>query len=130
MPATDNNHNQILGRAGETAALEYALSRGYTELGRNIRTPFGELDLILFQNDTHTVVFVEVKTRSSDVNGFPEDAVDSRKLRHVVDSAEFYMRVNYKNESLAQRIDVMAIIYDQIQQEIKDLRWYENVTAE
>jgi putative endonuclease len=55
------NPRQILGRAGERLALEHYERLGFRLLERNFRTPVGELDLILCDDDT--IVFAEVKTR-------------------------------------------------------------------
>jgi len=82
------NHRQALGRWGEAAAADFLQQRGDEILGRNVRTPHGEIDLITRRADI--IVFVEVKTRTSRRLGFPEEAITPRKLAHMVAAAEHY----------------------------------------
>jgi putative endonuclease len=60
---------KLLGRSGEDRAAKHLASRGYTILERNYTAPQGELDLIALDGDT--LVFVEVKTRTSSAYGAP-----------------------------------------------------------
>ncbi len=74
------NPRQILGRAGERLALEHYERLGFRLLERNFRTPVGELDLILCDDDT--IVFAEVKTRRA--GGLdPIDSIGPTKQRQV-----------------------------------------------
>ena len=82
------NHNQTIGKWGETAAEEYLRAKGYTILGNNIRTPYGEIDIIA--SIEGSVVFVEVKARTSRTFGLPEEGLTYRKLSHMRASAEYY----------------------------------------
>jgi len=66
-----------LGRAGEDAAVALLEAHGYRIVGRNVRLPGGEIDVIAREGDT--VVFVEVKTRASATYGKALGAVDARK---------------------------------------------------
>ena len=119
-------HNQIIGKLGEDAVLQAALQKGYQQIGRNIRTPFGEIDLILMQDNT--LVFTEVKTRTGDKYGYPEEAVSKLKLRHMIQSSEHYIQKN--NLPNPWRLDVVAVIYDLRLQKTTDIEWMENVTAD
>ena len=65
------------GRAGEDAAAALLEARGYRIVGRNVRLPGGEIDIIARDGDT--VVFVEVKARASAAYGNAAGAVDARK---------------------------------------------------
>ena len=65
------------GRAGEDAAAALLESHGYRIVGRNVRLPGGEIDIIARDGDT--VVFVEVKARASAAYGSAVGAVDARK---------------------------------------------------
>ncbi|MEI6290041.1 MAG: YraN family protein [Chloroflexota bacterium] len=82
------NKKQKFGRWGEDNAVEYLINKGYAIIDRNFRTPYGEIDIIAkFEGVT---VFVEVKTRSSRVFGYPEAALTRRKLNHMLACAEYY----------------------------------------
>ena len=86
------NHNQKIGRWGEQIAAEYMQKQGYELVDRNVRTPYGEIDLILKRGEI--IIFVEVKTRTSAGFGYPEDAITPRKQQHMFDCAEHYAQEN------------------------------------
>lgn len=73
-----NRHGK-LGRRGEAAAVRLLQERGYVVLGRNVRLPGGEIDVI--GKDGDVIAFVEVKTRASARFGSALAAVDARKRR-------------------------------------------------
>ncbi len=74
-------HNKELGRRGEDAAARWYLESGYDILDRNWRRREGELDLVVGRDDM--VVFVEVKTRSSDRYGSGFHAVNRVKQQRI-----------------------------------------------
>src|SRR4051794_41922501 len=67
-----------LGRFGEQLAAEHLERLGYRVIARNHRTRFGEIDLVVA--DDETIVFCEVKTRRA-ASGAPRDAPDERKRK-------------------------------------------------
>jgi len=72
-----------LGRFGERLAAAHLGAHGMTVLARNWRCGRGELDLVAVDPSTATVVFCEVKTRSSERFGPPSAAVGARKARRI-----------------------------------------------
>lgn len=74
---------------GEGLAYGFLVARGLRVLARNWRTPRGELDLVC--KDGGTLVFVEVKTRGGMAFGRGHEAVDARKQRRVMRTAEAYL---------------------------------------
>ena len=68
---------QQLGTEGEKLVAEWYEERGYALLDRNWFCSEGELDLIVRRD--RTVVFIEVKTRSSNTYGTPAEAVTIQK---------------------------------------------------
>ena len=64
-----------IGALGEDLAVEYLTSRGLQVVTRNWRCRYGELDVIAADESAGAVVFVEVKTRTSDRFGGVEQAV-------------------------------------------------------
>jgi putative endonuclease len=98
------SHNQLVGNWGEQAAADYLTDRGYEILSRNLRTPYGEIDLIA--RTPGQTVFVEVKARTSRFLGPPEISVDSRKGAHIIACAEYYAQQNKIDH---WRIDVIAV---------------------
>lgn len=81
-------HNRQIGQWGETQAADYLISGGWDVIGRNIRTPYGEIDIVAQRSDV--TLFIEVKTRTSGSFGFPEVSVNMRKLRHMLSAAAHY----------------------------------------
>lgn len=68
---------QQLGAFGEKLAGQALARRGFAIVGRNVRVRFGEVDIIA--RNLETVLFVEVKTRTSDKFGYPEEAITWKK---------------------------------------------------
>jgi putative endonuclease len=96
-----------LGNKGEDWAAKFLKEKGYKILDRNLTTPFGEVDIIA--RDGNTIVFIEVKTRSSDIFGQPFEAVNYRKQERLKKIALFYLKGIKKH--LPIRFDVVSIIY-------------------
>jgi len=97
---------KLLGKAGEDRAAKFLADQGYRILERNYRTPHGEIDLIALHQGT--IVFVEVKTRTSDAFGAPELAVTPQKQQRMVKSALGYIKYR-KLHQVPCRFDVVAI---------------------
>ena len=114
-----------LGNLGENLALKYLRNKGYKFIERNFRGRFGEIDLIL--QDQDILVFVEVKTRLHPDFGNPEEAVTDYKLRSIVQTAHYF---KLKNPQLPDslRIDVVAIDLNQDREKALRLWHIKNVT--
>jgi len=97
-------HNQRVGAWGEETAVRYMEKRGVEVIARNIRTPYGEIDIIARQGDV--TIFVEVKTLTSSKNFFPEHNITPRKREHMLHAAEQYAA---EHEIDHWQIDVIAI---------------------
>lgn len=100
-------HND-LGKKGEEAAVAYLRQQGYEILNRNWIYEKYEIDIIA--QDDEYIVFVEVKTRSTDYWGNPEEAVSRGKIRRLVEAADFYLNTN--DIEYPARFDVIAVIWD------------------
>ena len=99
-----SKHRQKIGAWGEGVAAEYLEEHGYEVIDRNIRTPYGEID-ILAEKDGF-ISFVEVKTRTTSSYGPPEISVTPRKQEHMIAAAEHYAQ---QNEIDHWQIDVIAV---------------------
>lgn len=98
------SHNQRIGKWGEDTAAEHLTQRGQEIIARNIRTPYGEIDIISKQGDI--TIFVEVKTRTSNTMGLPEEAITPRKREHMLAAADHYAAEHGIDH---WQIDVVAI---------------------
>lgn len=97
-------HNQRVGKWGEEVASAYLAQRGCEIITRNARTPYGEIDIVAKQGEI--IIFVEVKTRTSNKMGLPEESITARKRQHMLAAAEHYAM---ENEIDHWQIDVIAI---------------------
>ena len=97
-------HNQRIGKWGEDAVAAYLAKRGYEIIVRNTRTPYGEIDIVAKQDDI--TIFVEVKSRTSNKMGLPEESVNLRKQAHMLACAEHYAAENAIDH---WQIDVISI---------------------
>jgi putative endonuclease len=112
-----------LGQWGEKVAADYLKQQGYILLGLNIRTPYGEIDILARQEDT--LVFVEVKTRRSASLGYPEISITPQKFSHMVSAAESHL-LEHPELTLGWRIDVISI-RRKAQEELPEIVHFENV---
>lgn len=96
-----------IGEKGEQIATDYLSDKGLTILERNWRFGKAEIDIIL--KDENTIVFVEVKTRSSDAFGNPESFISKAKQNLMLRaSANYIETINHSGEL---RFDVISIIF-------------------
>lgn len=80
------------GRQGETIACRALEEKGYRLLARNYRAERAEIDLIM--QDGETIVFVEVKARSSARYGLGREAVTAEKQLRILRAAQAYLAAN------------------------------------
>lgn len=95
-----------LGAAGEAAAAAWLAQQGYQLLTRNVRTRYGEIDLVARRGSV--VVFVEVKSRTGRRFGHPGEAVVAAKQRRLARLASAYL-LAHGLEEYATRFDVIAV---------------------
>lgn len=101
------NTFKTLGLIGEELAAQFLRRRGYKVLMRNYECSLGEIDLVARQKDT--LVFVEVKTRSSEEMGLPAEGVTFHKRRQVIKCAKYYMK-RYGLADVPCRFDVVSVL--------------------
>jgi len=117
------NYKQSFGRSGENQARLYLEQRGFQCLFSGFRTRYGEIDLVMKEKDT--VVFVEVKSRSGEGYGRPEEAVTRLKQSHLIKAALIY--IQQKNlEGKKIRFDVVSVGKDGIKHH-QDAFWADGV---
>lgn len=100
--------NQEIGQKGEDFAEKHLLESGYTIEARNWRFSRAEIDIIAKKDEA--LIFVEVKTRSYDYYGKPEESIKAWKEALLIDAANAYMRkVGHEWEI---RFDIISIMLD------------------
>ena len=98
-------HNE-LGKKGEELAIDYLIKKGYTIRDKNWRFQKAEVDIIAQKENILAVV--EVKTRSSDYFGNPQDFVNPKKIKLLVTAINEY--VVSKDLDVEVRFDIIGII--------------------
>jgi putative endonuclease len=100
-------HNE-LGHKGESIAKTHLETSGYEIMDENWVFGKAEIDLIAYKDKT--IIFTEVKTRTGNAFGEPEDFVDARKQRLLVQAADEYIYLmNHQGEV---RFDIIAILFN------------------
>ncbi len=98
-------NNKIIGAAGEDLACRYLLNNGYKILERNKHySRFCEIDIIAQYKDK--TVFVEVKTRKTDLYGTPFEAITKTKYENICKGVQLYLA---ENKVKKYQIDVIGI---------------------
>ena len=97
-------HLQI-GQAAEEAAYQYLLSQGLTLLERNYHSRYGEIDLIMLDNQV--LVFIEVRYRHDKQYGGAAASISYHKQRHIRNTAAAYLQK--QGNHYPARFDVCAI---------------------
>jgi len=100
--------NQEIGQKGEDFAVAHLIDKGYLIAERNWRFSRAEIDIIAKKDEV--LIFIEVKTRSYDYFGKPEESISHFKERLITEAANAYMRkVNHEWEI---RFDIISILLD------------------
>jgi putative endonuclease len=103
--------SRLTGLEGESRAEAALREKGMELVGRNIRSPAGEIDLIMM--DGESLVFVEVKNWPA--NGL-EDlglAINRKKQRRIIETAKYFLASNRKYNYSSIRFDVVFLRPDE-----------------
>jgi putative endonuclease len=98
--------NIDIGKEGEELALVFLKTKNYKIKHLNWRAGHNEIDIIA--QDGETTIFVEVKARTTDNAGHPEQGVTKGKQKEIKKAVEIYM---FNNETDKIRFDVIAITF-------------------
>lgn len=114
--------NLEIGRLGENIAKKYLQDNGYRIIDQNYKTHYAEIDLIA--NYKEVLVFIEVRTKTGEQFGSPEESINRNKMHKLIKNAEAYVvRKNYNKQ---YRIDAVCIVLDK-KKEIKRIDHYKNI---
>lgn len=108
------------GHAAETLACHHLENRGLQLVARNVRSPFGEIDLVM--RDGKALVFVEVRQRANEKFGAPAETVGARKQGRLRATAEHYLQQHPQQSQNPCRFDIVAITDNGPRQRIEWLR--------
>ncbi len=113
-----------LGTRGEDIAAAHLQAQGLRVVERNVRTRYGEVDIVAEDGDT--LAFVEVRTRRSASFGTPEESITLRKRRRLAQLGEQYVHERGLVDQ-AWRVDVVAIT---LGGSAPDVRYYRGIDIE
>jgi putative endonuclease len=116
-------HNIEVGTLGEQLAREFLERNGCKIIDKNFNTRYGEIDLIAKSGDE--ILFVEVKTRTSSKYGYPEYAVDRKKISHLLRALMIYMKIRSIRDFW--RMDIVSVELDMETRKAK-ISWFKNVS--
>lgn len=106
-----------IGKEKEELAAKFLLRQGMKILEKNFSCKLGEIDLIGM--DKGYLVFVEVKYRSKETYGYPQEAVSKYKKRKISLVSNYYKMLKHFGDSVPIRYDVVSILGNRI-------RWDKN----
>src|SRR6516164_5782406 len=109
------------GRLGERAAKRYLQRQGLKFLTANFRSPRGEIDLVFRERDC--LVFIEVKTRSSEEWTRPAAAVNKERRQRLSRAALDYLRL-LRNPQVKLRFDIVEVLLNN--SEVREIRHLPN----
>jgi putative endonuclease len=104
------NAEQRLGRRSEDLAHRYLERKGFTVVARNYRPPSGGGEIDLIARDGGKLVFVEVKSRTSDEFGAPERNVGEEKRAALLRAAHAYARRANAPWQMV-RFDIVSVLF-------------------
>ena len=109
---------------GEDKACEYLKKLNFKIIERNFRKGYGEIDIIALDKDV--LVFIEVKTRTSDKFGTPLEAITYWKLKSLIKTAQYY-KMTHPNLPESLRIDAVSVLLNG--QEVQDIELTRNISG-
>ena len=112
-------------KLGEEIASKYLKEKGYKIIERNFRKRYGEIDIIATHQNI--LVFVEVKTRTSNLYGGAIEAIAYHKLKSLIKTAEFY-KLLHSNLPESLRIDAILIDLDS-NNKVLNMEHVENISG-
>ena len=116
-------HTQEVGKFGENLACKYLRKKGYSIVETNYRTKIGEIDIVAIKNRKY--IFVEVKTKTSDLKGKPYEHVNSSKVSKFKRIVNMYLLDRKLNAPF--QLDVISIELG-FDNNIERLQHFENIT--
>lgn len=109
---------QERGKIGEELAVQYLIQHNYKIIDRNFYGRKGEIDIIAKDLEKKEFVFIEVKARSNSHYGKPSEAVNKYKMKHIYDTAQYYIYMR-KLEKQFIRFDVIEVYIKQKEKKCK-----------
>ncbi|MBI4089119.1 MAG: YraN family protein [Candidatus Levybacteria bacterium] len=119
-----------IAKLGEDKACEYLKKLGFKIIERNFRKGYGEIDIVAIDpsegKGKEILVFIEVKTRTSNYFGTPLESITYWKLREIIKTAQFYKLI-HPNLPESLRIDAVSILLNG--QNVQNIELTKNISG-
>ncbi|MDR3271055.1 MAG: YraN family protein [Peptococcaceae bacterium] len=119
-----SDQRTALGRAGEAYAAQLLVQAELRILARNYRCKQGEIDIIA-RDGQHILVFVEVRTRTSEYAGWGEESLTRQKMRKMQTVAQYYVLSQGYTDWPELRFDLIALRWTE--QQHPQVRWLKGI---
>lgn len=128
------NHNKV-GEIGEELAVKLLKKKGYKIIKKNYRTKYAEIDIIckpknnfldVMRNISKPLVFLEVRTKTGEKFGRPEETINKKKLWKLKQNAKAF--VTFNNYEGQYRVDAICIVLD-VNKNLKRINHYKNIAG-
>jgi len=117
MPITKTQ----IGKIAEQDACRYLKQQGLTLRDQNYRSPWGEIDLIM--QDQNQIVFVEVRKRSRIDYGHALESITTTKIKRIIQTAKYYLQHKRLLHNMTSRFDIITL---QSNNDKIELNWIKN----
>lgn len=121
MDLGKSDHLKV-GEMGEKLACKYLKKKGYRIISKNYRNKFFEIDIVA--NKKNVLHFVEVRTKTSEIFGLPEETVNYKKKKKLIKSAKGF--VGFNNYKGKYQIDLICIVLNK-ENKLERLSFYDNI---
>ena len=113
------NNIKLIGSKGEKEAKDFLISNNYKIIKTNFHSPYGEIDIIA--QDGEILVFVEVKTRSSDLDS-ALNSISISKRKKISKTASYFLSKNDAFYDVFTRFDVIVILNSRTHTSLKHIK--------
>ncbi|RLC38267.1 YraN family protein [Candidatus Falkowbacteria bacterium] len=117
------NYRKKVGDYGEKIAANYLKRKGYLIIEKNVKVSFKEIDIIAKIKEI--IVFIEVKTRTSNTLGSADEAISGKKINNLKKAINSYLAEN-KIKANNIRLDFIAINIDKYKK-IANIKHFEDI---
>ncbi len=106
-------HKKRVGHLAEQRACEFLQARGLKLVVQNFRTAYGEIDLIM--RDEDEIVFVEVRSRANDDYGTAIESINRNKQQKILKTSLFFLQQRNWLNKVNCRFDVIGVSHDEVE---------------
>lgn len=121
-------NNIAIGKLGESHAEKFLIAQNYEIIQKNFYTRYGEIDLIALDLNSprRHLVFVEVKTRTSDLFGLAQESITYQKRTKMLKTAIHFMNTSTQNLPHIWRMDAIAVKLN-VNLQLEEIKHFKNI---